>query len=99
MTIDTTPNDISFNTFNDTNLNYNNSGEKIIKLPAINFNIATHYLPPLIYLFIGLRFGTLPLFALWSAPLSASTVLLPAAVFLPLLLFWLSHPVKSGKSV
>jgi hypothetical protein len=55
------------------------------------------YLPPLIYLFIGLRFGTLPLFALWSAPLSASTVLLPA--FLPLLLFWLSHPVKSGKSV
>ena len=36
------------------------------------------YLPPFIYLFIGLRFGTLPLFALWSAPLSASTVLLQA---------------------
>jgi hypothetical protein len=41
MTVDTTPSDIPFNTFSDTNLNYSDSGEKIIKLPAINFNIAT----------------------------------------------------------
>jgi hypothetical protein len=41
MTSDTIPSDISFNTFNDANLNYSDTGEKIIKLPAINFNIAT----------------------------------------------------------
>jgi uncharacterized membrane protein len=41
MSTETIPNDIPFNTFNNTNLNYDDSDEKIIKLPAINFNIAT----------------------------------------------------------
>jgi hypothetical protein len=41
MTSDTIPSDISFNTFNDANLNYSDADEKIIKLPAVNFNIAT----------------------------------------------------------